>query len=57
MRYMINIYTGWMVYDPLIHTEVLDFPTEDDARKYAASQIKGTKYGMSVNKVWTREAE
>lgn len=51
MRYMINIYTGWSVYDPLVKSEVIFFPTEADAEEYAEAQIEDTTYGFTVNKV------
>lgn len=50
-KYMINIYTGWSVYDPLIMSEVLFFPTEQDATEYAEAQIENTTHGFSVNRV------
>ncbi len=51
-RYIIKIYTGWSVYDPMIKEIVLPFESEDAAKKYAEEVISGTNYGFSTNLVW-----
>lgn len=52
MKYRIDIYTGWLVYDGLISREYKTFNCIDDAKIYAYGKIKGTSYGYSVLECW-----